>query len=216
MSVNATIFAKNAKKCCDFGSLYNIYYDAQQLENEKERNEAFDLLNTIQCYGNNFGLNQQEVLRLIELNRKDCLEDKDDICRNKTYCLNKIENFVNLIGEDVYFASNDMESMYYIFVKAYSKCENSLDRFKILFDKSLDLLYYWYMKKTKLKAKKPQISNKGLENLKKETVKLLSYKALSHLGDAFTHDTMTPYTLARLQSAMDNLEEIINIIDLKE
>lgn len=121
MGIDAHLFAKNAKKSCDFDRLYNIS-DVWHLKDEAEQEEGRDLYESIQVGYRSFkgGLTKTQVLRLIELNRKAGVEEPE-CTRNNTWYFDQLEKFVNFIGEDTYFVENDHNDGYYDLIKQYER-----------------------------------------------------------------------------------------------
>jgi hypothetical protein len=119
MGIDAHMFAKNAKKCCDFDRLYNIS-DVWDLKDDAEQEEGIYLYESIQVGYSTFkgGLTKAQVLRLIELNRKAGVEDPEST-RNNTWYFDQLEKFVNFVGEDTYFVENDHTDGYCDLLKQY-------------------------------------------------------------------------------------------------
>lgn len=122
MGIDAHMFAKNAKKRCDFDRLYNIA-DIWNLKDEAEAEEGAELYESIQLGYMNFkgGLTKTQVLRLIELNRKAGREGDPELVRNNTYYFDQLERFANTIGEDIYFVHNDHANDYHDLLDEYEE-----------------------------------------------------------------------------------------------
>lgn len=121
MGIDAHLFAKNSRKCCDFDRLYNLS-DVWHLKDEAEQEEGRYLYESIQVGYMSLkgGLTKTQVLRLIELNRKAGIEEPEST-RNNTWYFDQLEKFVNFIGEDTYFVENDHSNGYYDLISQYER-----------------------------------------------------------------------------------------------